>query len=107
MDYLPPVYVWQRNSLTVNSVVMTSKLKQRGVNQMNNYKYMLRREQDVLTVQDVARILRIGKNYTYDLIRSGRIPAMKLGKRILIPKAALIDFLEGESSYRKNSEKNA
>ena len=74
---------------------------------MSNYKYMLRREQDVLTVQDVARILRIGKNYTYDLIRSGRIPAMKLGRRLLIPKTVLIDFLESESSSCKNSEKTA
>lgn len=47
----------------------------------------------VLSVHDLARVLGIGKNTAYDLVRSGRIKSIRIGHRIRITKSALLDFL--------------
>lgn len=48
---------------------------------------------DVLTVDDVMKILHIGRNKAYELLRSKEIPSIKIGKKYIIPKNLLIDFL--------------
>lgn len=62
------------------------------------YEIMFRHEPDVLTVPEAARLLRIGKNQTYELVKEGRLGAIKLGKKLIIPKPALIDFCQNEQS---------
>ena len=64
-----------------------------------NYKNIFKDEADVLTVTDVARLLKIGKNNAYDLIKKGDIPAIKLGRKIIVPKNSLIEFLLDEGNY--------
>jgi hypothetical protein len=46
-----------------------------------------------LTVGDISRILNIGKNNAYDLCNSIDFPAVKVGKRIIIPKLAFIEWM--------------
>ena len=48
----------------------------------------------VLTAGETARLLRLSKTTVYDQIRQGSIPSIRIGKRILIPKAALMHKLE-------------
>ena len=48
----------------------------------------------VLTAGETARLLRLSKTTVYDQIRQGSIPSIRIGKRILIPKAALMRKLE-------------
>lgn len=48
-------------------------------------------EDTLYTVKEVGEILKIGKNRVYDLIKSGLLPAMKLGG-FKIRKAALCEF---------------
>ena len=48
----------------------------------------------VLSVADVTKILRIGKNTAYELIRCERIRSVRIGHKIRIPKDALLDFLK-------------
>ena len=43
----------------------------------------------VLTVAEAARVLRISRNLAYDLIAQGRLPHLRLGRRILIPRHGL------------------
>ncbi len=43
----------------------------------------------VLTVEEVAAILRISRNLAYEMARAGRIPVIRLGRRILVPRPAL------------------
>lgn len=50
----------------------------------------------VYTVVEVAKILRLGLTRTYDNIRKGRIPAIKLGGRWLVPHDALVRLLQGK-----------
>ncbi len=48
---------------------------------------------DVLTVQQVAELLRVGRNTAYELIRSGLIKGVKVGRQIRVAKANVIDFI--------------
>lgn len=51
----------------------------------------------VFTVEDLTRILGIGKNSAYDLVRSGTIRSVKVGRVYRIPKAALEEYLDSAS----------
>ena len=35
----------------------------------------------------------------YELVRNGRLGAIKLGKKIIVPKLSLIDFCRNEKNY--------
>lgn len=48
----------------------------------------------VLTPMETARLLRIGRGTAYEQIRCGTIPSIKMGRKILVPKAALMKMLE-------------
>ncbi len=48
----------------------------------------------MLTVREVGKILRTGKNTTYDLISSGEIPSIKIGRQIRIYSKNLLLYLE-------------
>ena len=46
-------------------------------------------------VEDLMPILGIGRNTAYQLIRSGQIRSVRIGRQIRIPREALLEFLEG------------
>lgn len=48
----------------------------------------------VLTPVETAKLLRIGRATVYEQIRLGTIPSIRMGRRILIPRAALMRKLE-------------
>ena len=52
----------------------------------------------VLTPIETAKLLRIGRGTVYEQIRVGTIPSIRMGRKILIPKAALMKMLEGAQS---------
>lgn len=43
-----------------------------------------------LTVQEVATYLRIGRNQCYAAIARGEIPAIRVGRSVRVPRAALL-----------------
>ena len=47
----------------------------------------------VYSVTEIAKLLGIGRSKAYELVRSGTIPSLRLGRRIVIPKLALSRFL--------------
>lgn len=47
----------------------------------------------VLTVLEAAEQLRIGTGCCYELARCGRLRSIKIGKRILVPRNAVLEFL--------------
>ena len=49
-----------------------------------------------LRVEDLMPILGIGRNTAYELVRSGQIRSIKVGKQIRIPKDALREYLSGK-----------
>lgn len=46
-----------------------------------------------LTVEEAGRILRVGRNTAYELVRCGRLKSVRVGKQIRIPKQALSEYL--------------
>ena len=44
-----------------------------------------------LRVEDLMPILGIGRNTAYELVRSGQIRSIKIGRQIRVPKDALAD----------------
>lgn len=52
----------------------------------------------VLCVDDLTSILCIGRNSAYELVRSGQIRSVRIGKQIRIPREAIQEFLSGKSA---------
>lgn len=46
-----------------------------------------------LKVEDLMPILGIGRNTAYELIRSGQIKSIRVGRNIRIPKSEVFAFL--------------
>ena len=51
------------------------------------------KEKLTLTVDETAKCLGIGRNSAYEAIARGEIPVIRVGKRLLVPKAALETLL--------------
>ena len=47
----------------------------------------------VYTVEEAATLLGISRSFAYEAVQNGQIPSMRIGRRILVPKAALERFL--------------
>lgn len=54
------------------------------------------RQRVTVTVPEAAAILGIGKNLAYAAVKSGDIPAVKLGRRLVVPVGALLKMLDIE-----------
>jgi excisionase family DNA binding protein len=52
----------------------------------------------MVTVEDVAARLGIGRNQAYEAVRQGKIPAFRFGRRWLIPRAAFDRMLAGATA---------
>jgi len=50
-----------------------------------------------LRVEDLMPTLGIGKNTAYELVRSGQIKSIRIGRKIRIPKAAIQEFLDARN----------
>lgn len=53
-------------------------------------------ERATLTVDEVAKLLGVGRNNAYKAIEEGKIPSIRIGKRLVVPKQALDRLLNGE-----------
>jgi excisionase family DNA binding protein len=57
------------------------------------------------TVDEAAQQLGISRNACYDAIRRGDIPNLRIGHRIVVPKAAFDRMLEvGEPAHKNPTE---
>lgn len=52
---------------------------------------------DILTVEEVSAILKVGMTQTYKLLRSGTLKAYKEGKDWKIPKEALVLYVKEQA----------
>ena len=50
------------------------------------------------TVEEAARALGIGRNTAYEAVRTGELPCLRVGGRILVPKAAVNRLLENPAN---------
>ena len=56
---------------------------------------MLEEYKDVINVKDLCEILNIGQNTAYKLLKNNDIPNRRLGKKYIIPKFGVIEYLNG------------
>lgn len=54
---------------------------------------------DILTIPEVAEVLKIGTSQAYKLARSGELKAFKSGKDWKISKEALIQYISQKSQF--------
>ncbi len=54
------------------------------------------KDQVVLSVEQARRLLGISRNLTYEGVKAGQIPSIRIGRRILIPRAALKRLLQSD-----------
>jgi excisionase family DNA binding protein len=46
-------------------------------------------------VTEAAELLGISRAFAYELAARGELPVLRLGRRLVIPKKALLKFVEG------------
>ena len=46
-----------------------------------------------MTVGECAKILGIGRQLAYDKVKTGEIPVIRIGRRLLVPRRALEKLL--------------
>ena len=51
-------------------------------------------EKKVLTVMEAAEELGISRGSAYEAVRSGQIPTIRIGRRLIVPRAAFDKMLE-------------
>lgn len=64
-------------------------------------------ERLTVTVAQAAVMLGISRTSAYERVRRGEIPTVRLGRRLLVPKARLLAMLEGEPPAASPSEDEA
>ena len=47
----------------------------------------------LITVPELAQVLRVGKNKAYELVNSGTIKGIKIGTQIKVPKCSVVEFM--------------
>ena len=58
---------------------------------------MFEQYDDILTIEEVAELLRIGMTQAYRIVRSGNLKGYIEGKDWKIPKQALINYVVSQS----------
>ena len=60
-------------------------------------------ERETLTVAEAAEQIGVSRNFAYAMIHDGEIPHLRLGRRIVVPKSALKNWLAtaGTASSRE------
>lgn len=51
-----------------------------------------------LTIEEAAKALRISRSSAYEAARSGELPTIRIGKRLLVPVVALERLLAGNAA---------
>ena len=48
---------------------------------------------DVVTIEDIMNMLHIGRTTVYELLKDGTIYSVRIGKRYIVPKQAIINLI--------------
>ena len=48
---------------------------------------------EIVSVDDVKRMLGVGRTAVYTLLQTGALRSVKVGRKYIIPKQSVIDFL--------------
>lgn len=48
---------------------------------------------DIVSIDDVKKMLGVGRTAVYTLLQEGTLRSVKIGRKYIIPKQSVIDFL--------------
>ena len=61
---------------------------------MKQLKDMFSEYGDIVTVEEVMKMLQIGRVSVYQMLKSGEIRSLKVGKKYVIPKKSIIELFD-------------
>lgn len=61
---------------------------------------------EILDLEEVAKILKIGNTHTYRILRSGELRGYKEGKNWKIPRVALEEYVKEKMDSRNAAKTN-
>lgn len=64
---------------------------------------MVSTEKLVLTVPQAGELLGVSRAHAYLMVKQGLLPVLKLGRRLVVPKPALMKMLENAGSKSNES----
>lgn len=50
----------------------------------------------VMTVEEAAELLGISRGLAYELVRRRELPAIRLGRRLVVPRRKLLALIDGD-----------
>lgn len=59
---------------------------------------------DLLTIPEFCHAVNLGKTSVYKLINQGKITALKLGKKTLVPRSSVEDFVASLPRYKQEGK---
>jgi excisionase family DNA binding protein len=63
-----------------------------------------RHHRETLTVVEAGEILGISRSSAFQAASNGELPVIRIGKRLLVPRAALERMLDGDHGKLRGSE---
>jgi excisionase family DNA binding protein len=60
---------------------------------------MTNTEEHVLTVEEAARLLRIGRSQAYAAARTGELPTIRIGRSLRVPRHRLEQLLGAQNDF--------
>lgn len=64
---------------------------------MNKEVMPLTVEVELLRVEEAARVLSVSRRTAFELLRTGELPVVRIGRAVRIPKAALRAWIESQT----------
>ena len=58
----------------------------------------------VLSVVEAGRLINCGRNKAYELARTGQLPTIRLGRKLVVPRAAFVRWLAEAGSQKVHEE---
>lgn len=62
---------------------------------------------DIVSVEELMTMLKVGKNKAYELVNSGQIESFRIGRSLKIPKSSIINYISQQSKSCAVSSENS
>ena len=75
--------------------------------QMNEtvLKWRHKMKPELLTIPEFCKSAKVGRTVAYSLINKGEVKAVKLGKKTLIPRSAMDEFIASLPVYKAGNHR--
>lgn len=51
---------------------------------------------DVVTIEDIMKMLHLGRTTVYEMLKDGTIRSVRIGKKYIVPKQSIIKLISVE-----------